>query len=71
MKDTKIDKQTPIMLDYRCKRCGAPFGREVMVQCTVELHEQSEKMHNCEDEGVGLGELVGFHNIRSDSLGGF
>ena len=64
MKSTGGNEQVPIALDYRCKRCNAPFQREMVMQCTVELHEQNEKWHHCIDGGVGFGELVGFHDIR-------
>lgn len=68
MKDKKDEEQVPVMLDYRCKRCGAPFGREAMIQCTIELSEQNEKFHHCEDGGIGIGELVGFHEVRSSGV---
>lgn len=65
MNDEKDGDQISVMLDYRCRRCGAPFSREATIECTNELNlnEQGQKLHHCDDVGVGIGELVGYHEI--------
>ena len=63
MNDEKNEDQIPVMLDYRCKRCGAPFGREGLIQDVPGLGVDVKKHHHCEDKGIGIGELVGYHEI--------
>ena len=58
------DKKENVVLDYRCKRCGAPFIREAQINCTAELAEYERRFHHCENGGVGIGMLTGFHNRR-------
>ena len=57
------------VLDYRCKRCGAPFGRkeETTRDILIDLAEHMRSYHHCEDEGVGIGELIGYHEPHSHS----
>lgn len=68
------DKFQMIVLDYRCRRCGAPFTRELETEIDgeafglghirmTELGEHERRFHHCAgtDGGVGIGELIGFH----------
>ncbi len=63
MNGKKDKDQFLVMLDYRCKRCGAPFGREGLIQDVPGLGVDTKKYHHCEDKGIGIGELVGYHEI--------
>ena len=62
------EEHIPIVLDYRCKRCGAPFTRAVVIVCMLELSEHERSYHHCDDGGVGIGELVGFHDRSPETV---
>jgi len=60
--EKKQEEQIHIVLDFRCKRCGAPHTQKAVVQCTIELSEHKGALHHCEDGGIGICDLVGFHD---------
>jgi len=57
------EDQISVIMDYRCKRCGAPFGRTGLIQDVDDLGIDGKIYHHCDDKGVGIGELVGYHEI--------
>ena len=61
MTDVEEEKES-VVLDYRCKRCGAPFIREAQIDSIAELAEHERRFHHCEDGGVGIGMLTGYHD---------
>jgi len=61
------ENQILITLDFRCKRCGAPFIQPSMIQSTIDLFSHKGTTHHCESGGIGIGELVGFHEPCSHS----
>jgi len=71
MIDVEKGSGESIVLDYRCRRCGAPFTREAQIDSTVELAEYEKRFHHCLNGGVGIGVLVGFHRPPTKCFAGY
>ena len=47
----------PVMPNYRCRRCGALFVFGFRLGIDAKMY------HHCKDKGIGIGKLVGSHEI--------